>query len=51
MELLTEIRDIASRGNQRRIDFYNRNCLSDSDILNLTVLTRNNLDDCGKIKK
>lgn len=52
MELLTEIRDIASRGNQRRIDFDNRDSLSDSDILNLTGLTRNNFDDlCGIIQK
>lgn len=51
MGLSTEICDIASRGNQRRIDFDNRNSLSDTDILNLTGLTRNNFDDlCGIIQ-
>lgn len=45
MELLTEIRDIASRGNQMRIDLDNRNSLSVSDILNLTGLIRNNFKD------
>lgn len=48
MELLIEIHDIASRGNQRRIDFDNINSLSDADILNSTRLDRNNVDDlCG----
>lgn len=52
MELLTDIQDIASRGNQRHVDFDNRNSLSDADILNLTGLTRNNFDDlCGIIQK
>lgn len=46
MDLLTEIRDIASRGNQMRIDFDNS--LSVSDILNLIGLIRNNFKDCEK---
>lgn len=37
--------DIASRGNQKRIDFGNRNSLSDSNILYLTRLARNNFND------
>lgn len=52
MELSTEICYIASRGNQRRLDFDNRNSLSDADILNLTGLSHNNFDDlCGIIQK
>lgn len=53
MELSIKIRDIAhSRGNRRRMDFDNRNYLSDADILNLTGQTRNIFYDlCGIIQK
>lgn len=45
MSLITEIRDIAIKGNEKRIDFDNDKSLSDSDILTLTGISRRNLDD------
>lgn len=43
MNLLTEIRYIAIKGNEKRIDFENKS-LSDSYILTLTNISKRNFD-------
>ncbi|XP_062582893.1 uncharacterized protein LOC134244656 [Saccostrea cucullata] len=50
MELITEIREIALRGSEKRIDFDSVKSLSDSDILTLTGITKKNLDElCSEV--
>ncbi|CAC5395855.1 unnamed protein product [Mytilus coruscus] len=49
--LLKQIRDIALKNSKKRIDFDSPNSLSESDIYNLTGLTKANFDDvCSKIQ-
>ncbi|XP_062596793.1 uncharacterized protein LOC134258281 [Saccostrea cucullata] len=50
MELITEIREIAVRGSEKRIDFDNVKSLSDSDVLTLTGITKKNFDElCSEV--
>ncbi|CAG2231242.1 unnamed protein product [Mytilus edulis] len=49
--LLKQIRDIALKNSKKRIDFDSPTSLSESDIYNLTGLTKANFDDvCSKIQ-